>query len=382
MAPRMDEARELRVRGRTVWKVGLHVALVVALLHVLSQVTTVLGWAVLATTLALALDPVVVWLERRGFRRGVAVVAVFVVLLGLLVTFVATFVPMLVEQARAFVERAPEMLERLRTSRVFRAADAEYDVVERLRAELTGHASAAAAYAVGALGTVLSAIVGTVTVAVLTAFMLAFGRPLLRSSLAWLEPARRAHAVVLAEQVRDAVGGYVLGSMVVAGIGGAVTAVTLLALGVPYFLPLGLLMALLGLVPFLGPVIGGALVVGTTFLAAGATDGLVALAVFVGYQQLENQILSPMVQRKTIHMNPLLVVAAMLVGTSFAGILGAVLALPLAATTKVFLDDALARRARSWGEGADARGGSDDREAAARARSAEASTSELAGGGA
>jgi predicted PurR-regulated permease PerM len=144
--------------------------------------------------------------------------------------------------------------------------------------------------------------------------------------------------------MHQVVGGYVSGTLMVALIGGLFTTTLLLVLGVPYFLPLGLAMALLGVVPFLGAALGGTLVVTTTFLSAGARTGFIALVAFVLYQQVENHLLQPLVQRHTIQMNPLAIALVMLIGTSVAGVLGALLSLPLAAAGHILLQDVVGRR--------------------------------------
>jgi predicted PurR-regulated permease PerM len=200
------------------------------------------------------------------------------------------------------------------------------------------------------VGSVLRLVTATITVAVLATFMLLFGGPLFASLLRWVPPGERTRVDVLAGRMRRSVGGYVSGTLLVAAVGGVVTTLALLILGVPYFLPLGLLMGVLGVIPFVGAALGGILVVGTTFLASGLKAGLVALLIFVLYQQAENHLLQPLIQRKTIRMNPLAIALVMLVGTAFAGILGALLALPVAAATKIVLDEVLVRRRSAWPE--------------------------------
>ncbi len=127
------------------------------------------------------------------------------------------------------------------------------------------------------------------------------------------------------------------------------TAVSTLLLGVPYFLPLGLAMAVLGLIPFVGSFLGALLVAGTTFATVGTTEGLIALGVFLVYQQVEGHLLQPLIQRRTLNMNPLLIALVMLVGTSLMGLLGAVLALPIAGAVQVLLQDRLTRLHARWG---------------------------------
>jgi predicted PurR-regulated permease PerM len=154
--------------------------------------------------------------------------------------------------------------------------------------------------------------------------------------------------VELSHQMRKVVGGYVVGTLLVATVGGLVMGVTLAMLGVPYFVPLGLLMIVLGLIPFLGSAIGAGLSVGTTLAAVGFRPALIALGVYLVYQQVENQVLQPVVQRRTLRMNPLVIVLALLAGTGVAGVLGALLALPVAGAIQVLLEDALARREQNY----------------------------------
>jgi putative heme transporter len=170
-------------------------------------------------------------------------------------------------------------------------------------------------------------------------FMLTFGRELLEGILGWLAPADRDRARNLARRIRSRVGGYVAGVLVIAAIGGAVMTTALLLVGVPYVLPLGFAVAALGLIPFLGFLISALLVVTTTFLTAGPESALVIAAVYVFYQPVENNVLQPLVQRRTIDMNPLVIASAALVGTFVAGLWGTVLALPVAALVKVVLED-------------------------------------------
>lgn len=155
----------------------------------------------------------------------------------------------------------------------------------------------------------------------------------------------------LGEKIRRSVGGYVGGALVIALVGGVVSAVATALLGVPYFLPLGLTMAALGILPYVGSIIGGVLVVGATFLASGLKAGMIALVIFLVYQQVENHVLQPVVQRKTIRMSPLVIAVVMLIGTALWGLMGALLSLPIAGAIQVLLEDRLVRRQMFWQPG-------------------------------
>ena len=330
--------------ARTVWTVGLHVLLMAALLSILHGARGVIQWMLIALFLALSLDPAVRFLQARRLPRAAAVAITMGALLAVLGLLAATLIPMLIEQGRSLLEAAPRLLERLRASETIAALDRRLDLIGPAQRELTGRLGSAAVPVVHAVGSLLRTAAAAIAIVVLTSFMLLFGGSLFRSFLGWLPPEQRHRAQELSRRMHQVVGGYVSGTLMVALIGGLFTTTLLLVLGVPYFLPLGLAMALLGVVPFLGAALGGTLVVTTTFLSAGTRTGFIALVAFVLYQQVENHLLQPLVQRHTIQMNPLAIALVMLIGTSVAGVLGALLSLPLAATGHILLQDVVGRR--------------------------------------
>lgn len=341
-------ASRSQVSVRTIWTVALHVLLLLVTLSVLRRAHTILGWIAIALVIALALAPIVSWLERRGFRRGLAVLAVLLAGLGVIVGSLATVIPVFIEQARSLISSAPEMLERLRDTALFESLDNRFHVVDRAKEAITADAAAALEYLMAVVRTVFTGALAAVTIAALCAFMLLFGPRLVHGTLELIEPEQRERFAQIAARIRHAVGGYVGGALIIAAIGGVVTTIALLIIGVPYFLALGLSMMFLGLIPYLGAIVGGVLIVGTTFLSSGTTAGIIALAVVLGYQQVENHVLQPVVQRRTINMNPLVIVIAMLVGTSLLGILGTVLALPVAGAIQVVVLDVAERRKARW----------------------------------
>jgi predicted PurR-regulated permease PerM len=331
-----------------VWTVGLNVLGLLALLMMVRAASGVLSWVLVALFLALAAQPLVAGLERLRLKRGLAVAGVFIASMGLVATLLTTFVPMMVEQARALVEAAPGYVASLKHIGWMEDLDARYGLFERADAELRQRLPGVAMPVLGMVTGLLHRLAAFITIMVLAAFFLAFGRDLFDKALLWVPPLQREHTRQLASRMNRTVGRYVAGSFLISLIGGGVTTVTLFVLDVPYFLPLGLAMAVLGLIPFIGAALGGLLVVGTTFASAGTRAGFIALTVFLLYQQVENHLLQPFIQRKTLRMNPLLIALAMLVGTAFAGILGALLALPVAGAVQVIAQDRLAKRQEHW----------------------------------
>jgi predicted PurR-regulated permease PerM len=337
-----------QVTPRTVWTVGLHTLAMVGVLWLLVRSWTVLSWALVAIFLALAVHPLVSALEKRGMRRGLAVLGVSLLGLGLLSALVMTLVPMLIDQGRALAQAAPDLVARLRHHPWVERMDERYDLISRAAQELRGHISMAPGPLLGVVTDVLRHVLAGVTIFVLTIFFLLFGSDLFNTALQWVEPSRREHYWHLGRRMNQAVGGYVAGSFLVALIGGVFTAVMTLLLGVPYFMPLGLAMAVLGLVPFVGSFLGGLLVAGTTAVSVGWRQGLIALGLFLVYQQVEGNLLQPLVQRRTLKMNPLVIALVMLVGTGLAGLIGALLSLPIAGAIQVWLQDRLTRLNEQW----------------------------------
>jgi predicted PurR-regulated permease PerM len=328
--------------------VALNVLALVAVLWLLARTWTVLSWVLVALFLALAAWPPVRWLEKHGTRRGVAVLAVFLLGLGLLTALVMTLVPMLIEQGRALVRAAPDYIDQLQNRPWVQRLDERYDLIDRVEAELRRRVSMAPGPVLGVVTDILKNLAAAMTVTVLTIFFLLFGGDLFDKALLWVEPSRREHWRTLAHEMHRTVGGYVAGAFLISFIGGAVTAVATLLLGVPYFLALGLAMAVLGLIPFVGSFLGALLVAGTTSATVGTKQGLIALGIFLVYQQIEGHLLQPLIQRRTLKMNPLLIALVMLVGTSLTGLLGALLALPLAGAVQVLLQDRMARLHEQW----------------------------------
>lgn len=357
MTPRPERSPERsQVRPRTVWTVGLHALALLALVLTVRASRTVLSWVLIALFFALALWPAVAWLQRKGMKKGLAVALVSLGTLAVVAGMVTSLVPMLVEQGRALVQAGPELVGRVRDHAWVQWADGRFGLLGRVQAAASEVAQGAAGRAVGVATGLLGGLVALITIGVLTLFMLLVGGDVYRAGLAWLRPERRAHVHGLLVRMRGVVGRYVLGTLVIAVVAGVVTSVALALLGVPYWLALGVAMVLTSLLPYIGSILGGVLVVGTTFATAGTRAGVICAVIFLAYQQLEGNVLQPLVQRRTMNMNPLLTALAMLVGTSLAGFLGTLLAVPVAGAVQVVLQDALARRQARWGEGPAARG--------------------------
>ncbi|NTX03768.1 AI-2E family transporter [Myxococcus sp. CA040A] len=345
-----DSSRQLPVYvpARTVWAVGLQVLLLAVCWLVLRRLYPLFTLLAVVLLLSLALDPLVRRLERWGLKRGLGVAVVALVLLGLVGVLVGTLVPALVQQIEGLVQAMPGLLQRLSESQWVRELGARYGFEMHPEELLRFEPMDLAGRAVGVLSSTLGLLAAGITVVALSVFSLLFGKELYESILQWVVPRRRHHVRGLVERMRAAVSNYVAGTLLVMTIGGTVAATVALVQGVPFFLALGLAVMVLGVIPYIGSVISAVLVSLTTLATVGLRAAVIALVVFMVYQQIESNVLGPMVQRRAIRMNPLLISIVVLCGGALAGLLGAVVAVPLAAAAQVLVQELLRARQLNW----------------------------------
>lgn len=337
------------VPPRTVWSVGIQVLLLGLCWLALRRLYPVLTLLAVVLLVSIALDPLVRRLERWGLKRGLGVAVVALLLLGVMGLLVGTLVPMLVQQLQGLAQSMPGRLEALSQAEWVKDLSRRYGIQVRAEDLLSRFEPAdLAGRAIDVLSSTLGLVAAGITIVALTVFTLLFGEDLYESILQWVSPRRRPRVRLLVGRMREAVGNYLAGTLLVMTIGGTVAATVALIQGVPYFLALGLVVMLLGVIPFIGSVISAVLVGLTTFATLGLKPALIALAVFLVYQQIESNVLGPIIQRRAIRMNPLLISIVALVGGALAGLAGVVLAVPLAAAAQVLVQEVLRDRHDGW----------------------------------
>ncbi|HZI14138.1 MAG TPA: AI-2E family transporter, partial [Myxococcus sp.] len=327
---------------------GLQVLLLALCWVALQRLYPVLVLLSVVLLLSIALDPLVRRLERWGLKRGLGVAVVALGLLGLMGVLVGTLVPMLVQQLQELAKSTPEYVERISQSGWVKQLSERYGVNLRAEDLVRFEPADVAGRAIDVLSSTLGMVAGGITVVVLTVFSLLFGKDLYETTLQWVAPRRRPRVRQLVGRMLDAVGNYLTGTLLVMTIGGTVAATVALIQGVPYFLALGLVVMMLGVIPFVGSIISALLVSVITLATVGLRAAVIALAVFMVYQQVESNLLGPMIQRRAIKMNPLLISIVVLVGGALAGLSGVVLAVPLAAASQVLVQEVLRDRRDGW----------------------------------
>ena len=351
------EERLVRFRPRAILVVLGIILAGVVMIEIVQAARGILIWIFVAIFLALALNPAVEWLQQRGVpRRGLAVTIVFVAAILAIAALGATIIPTIVAQVNDFVDAVPGYVEDLTAGRGrLGFLEREYQITERVReavseggaSKLLGISGTALAVTKG----VVTAVVAIVTIAFLTLFMLLEGPAWVERLYALLPEDQQPRWRQVGHDIYRTIGGYVTGNLAISLIAGIVSTGVLLAVGVPYAVALGLVVAILDLIPLAGATIAATLVTTVAFLDA-TTSGIIVLVFFVVYQQLENHVLQPVVYGRTVQLSPLAVLIAVLIGAELAGVVGALAAIPVAGTIQVVLVDWLAHRRAARGTAA------------------------------
>jgi predicted PurR-regulated permease PerM len=346
-----ERERLVHFRPRTVLVViGILLAVAITL-KVIWISRHVLSWVFIALFLTLALNPAVERLERRfGGRRGLATGVVMLVAIAVIAAIGALFIPTLVDQVSGFAKKVPDYLDDLTKGRGrLGFLETKYHLVDKARAaihnggakKLFGLSGTALAVTKG----VINAVVASVTIIFMTFFMLVEGPAWVDRALGLIRPESRPRWRSVGHEVYRTVGGYVTGNLLISVIAGISTGIVLLIMGVPYAVALGLVVAILDLIPLAGATIAGIIIASVAFLHS-IPAGIVVVVFFVVYQQVENHVLQPVVYGRTVQLSPLAVLISVLIGAELAGVLGALAAIPVAGTLQVVLVDLLRHRRR------------------------------------
>ena len=308
------------------------VAVTVGLVEVIVTVSGVLVLIGLAFFIAVGLEPAVAWLVRHQFPRWAAVSTVVMAGFALLGGFLASAIPILVEQVSQLATQLPTYLQSAQDhNSLLGQLNDRFHLQQTLDQILSGGSVTSLAGGVLGVGlAVFSAIGSTLIVIVLTIYLLA-DLSRVRAGLYRLAPdSRRPRTILIGDEIFAKVGAYVLGNLAISVIAGAATTIWLLVFGVPYALLLGLFVAILDLVPVVGSTIGGA-AAALVALVVSLPVALGTAAFFVLYRVVEDYILVPRIIGQVMKVPALLTVVAVLLGAALLGIIGALIAIPLAA---------------------------------------------------
>jgi predicted PurR-regulated permease PerM len=339
--------RQSRVPVRTIAAaIGMVLATALALLLVY-EVRRTLVWIVVALFFTIALYPTVGWLERRvrWVPRSLATLLIFLLVLVVIGGLITAFVVPLAQEAVAFAEQLPQLINDARAGRgpigrlLERTGALNYLLhnQERLRGIAAGLTTPAA----GILRGIATGVAGVVTIFVLAFLMVLEGPKVVSGTLNIInDPRRRDRVRRVSADCAKSITGYISGNLLISVICGLLTygALKLPWVAVPYAALIALFVAIADLIPLIGATLGAVV----ALIAAGVhslTAFIIIAIFFVLYQQLENHILQPLILARTVKLNPLTVLVSILIAVELAGILGAFLAIPAAGIIQVIVRD-------------------------------------------
>jgi predicted PurR-regulated permease PerM len=320
------------------------VAVAFALAELFIRARSVLILIGLAFFIAAGLDPVVVWLTRRGLRRWMAVTVVVLGLIVLVGGFIAAAIPPLAAQTSTLISELPHYVHDLQNhSSTLGKLNDKYHVEQRVTSLLSTKGTAVVGGVIGAGQIVIGAVSSMVLVAVLTVYFLA-AMPQTKLFFYRLVPqSRRSRVILIGDEIFTKVGGFVLGNVITSFIAGAGTFVWMLAWGIPYPILLGLLVFLLDLIPIIGSTIGGVIVT-LVALTVSLPVAIATLVFYAAYRLAEDYLLVPRIMGRAVNVPALVGMIAIVIGGVVLGIIGALIALPVAAALQLILEEVTFRR--------------------------------------
>ena len=295
---------------------------------------------VLSGVLVLGLDPLVTALERRGWGRGKAALGVFAGLGLILFVLVVWTVTPLWHEIRQFVQAIPGYIDEARRSGVLSDVDDSTDLFDKLDTTASDAARELSSSALSLLG-VAAELLGDAFMLVTLAFLTLFGliaKPALtRSALELMRPATATYVGDTLDEVTKTISFTLIGNIVISIIAGTVVGIAAWIVGAPFPFVMAVIVGLFDLIPQIGSAIAAFIVCIITLIAEGLPPALALLAVILVYQQVENYLIQPAVMRQAVELSGFATIASVLIGGALLGVVGAVLAVPVAASVKVIV---------------------------------------------
>jgi predicted PurR-regulated permease PerM len=311
------------------------------LLSGLSQIITLIA---IAAFIAIGLDPLVRALQRRGLARGWSVAIVFLGVLLVVIGFLAAVLPGLVSQSGQLATNLPDQIDSLSKSQWARKLDEKYDIITNLSKQIRTNLNDSSAWLrlfggiLGAGKAVVSGLFSVISVLVLTLYFLASLRGIADAGYRLVPASRRERVQLIGDEILRRIGGYVAGQVAVASINGFLTFILASILGLPYSLVLAIVVAVLGLIPLFGATLGAIIVV-IVGLFQSVNVAIIIAVYYIVYQQVENYLIAPRIMSKTVSVPGAVALIAALAGAALLGVLGALLAIPVAAAILLIVQE-------------------------------------------
>jgi predicted PurR-regulated permease PerM len=335
---------------RVVLRAVLVIVCVAIALYLIVLLRRPLTWIFIAGFLAIALAGPVNFLHRR-MKRGIAVAVVYVALIVTPFVFLGVLLPPIITQANNLVNNLPayatDLSNFVARNHTLHRLQQDYDLTGKLQKEAAKLPSrigdAAGVLSNIGLG-IVNSVFTTVTIIILSIFLMSAGPRWLERWAQRYEPEQADWWRRLFQRIGNAVGNYVAGALAQATVAGVTSWLVLLILGVPYALPLAVIVFVLDLVPLVGATLGAVIVGIVTLFSHFPIDTIVWTIWAIVYQQVENSVIQPRIQARAVQLEPLIVLIAVLFGSTLFGVLGALLAIPVAAAIQITIREYMQQR--------------------------------------
>ncbi len=335
--PRADEI----ISTRAVLRIAAIVLVVIGTVLLVRLLWQPIGWVIIAAFIAIALSGPVSLLEKK-MPRALAIAIVYLLLLLIPAGIAAAVIPPVVDQGVNFANNLPgyttDLQEAVEGNDRLRQINRDFGVtneLQRLAEDAPNHIGEAAGVVRDVGSGLFSGLFSALTILVLSIFMTARGRVWVNGALR-LHGGREAQAVGVAlDRIANAVGHYVAGAAIQATIAGLAAFIVLSILGVPFAGALAVLVALFDLIPMVGATIAGLIVLIVTLFTDFPTATIVWVVFAIAYQQFENYVIQPQIHKRAVQLEPFVVLISVICGGVLFGIVGALLAIPIAASIQI-----------------------------------------------
>ncbi len=320
------------------------------LMRALASASQVFVLILVSLFLAIGLNPAVEAIRRRGTSRGTAVAIIFVAVLALVGIFIALVIPPLVRQTTYLVEIAPTLLQDLKANPQIASLNEQYAIIDTLQKKLESVTSdgtlifTAFGGVIGVGRTVLSGTFTALTILVLTLYFITSLKEATAIGLKLVPASRRPRVALLVDAIIARVGAFVGSQILIAAMASVFVTILSLILGLPSPISIGIIVFVCALIPLIGHFLGSGIV---TLIAAtqSVVIGVVAFVAYVVYVQIENYVVTPRIMKRSLNLPGAVTIIAALIGTSLLGLVGGLLAVPVAASIILIMEEVVFPRA-------------------------------------
>jgi predicted PurR-regulated permease PerM len=339
------EKRDNQVfRRRTIVVAAVLIATAVAL-WLIFRLSSIIFMVFVSVFVVVAFEPPVHYLAKRGWKRGLATGLVFLVTAGLLVLFFVALAPLFIDQINQLIDSLPDYIATVtKQLNDWFGFDLSTGQLQQEAADLPGLLAGAGGTIIGGVVQISSTIAGflifTTTVIVFSFYMIAELPQLQRTVLSTMPEERQRHAMHVWDVAVEKMGGYIYSRLILAILSGIATSIFLSVLGVPFALSLGIWVGVLSqFIPVIGTYLAAILPAVVALSSQGTSTMIWVIVFLVGYQQLENYVISPRITKRTMEIHPAVSIGAILIGSQLLGPIGIILALPMTGIIQALISE-------------------------------------------